>query len=87
MVQGKLFVANGTPSVRIVPKGSKRQLGIVNDGDAEDRALPNEVARIVSTETHIYGQFEVCPVTKAKPHEMQMVCLVSGKNLVVRRIH
>lgn len=84
-VQGKLFVSNGTPSVRIVPKGSKSHLGIVNDGDAEDRMLPDEVARMISTETHIYGQFEVCPLTKPKPDEVQMVCLVSGKNLVSKK--
>jgi hypothetical protein len=85
-VQGKLFVSNGTPSVRIVPKGSKRSLGIVNDGDAEDRTLPDEVAIMISTETHIYGRFEVCPLTKPKPDEMRMVCLISGKNLVARKI-
>ncbi len=81
-----MFVSNGTPSVRIVPKGSKRHLGIVNDGDAEERMLPDEVASMISTETHIYGQFEVCPFTKPKPDEMRMVCLVSGKNLVARKI-
>ena len=35
-VQGRLSISNGTPSVHILPKGSKRLLGVVNDGDAED---------------------------------------------------
>lgn len=85
-VHGRLLVSNGTPSVRLIPKGSKKQLGVVNDSDAEDRPLPDEVARVISTETRIHGQFEVCPLTKAKPSEMQMVCLVSGKNLIVRKV-
>ena len=85
-VQGKLFVSNGTPSVRIVPKGSKRQLGVVNDGDAEDHALPTEVAKLISTEVRIHGHFEVCPLTQSKPNKIQMVCLISGKNLIARKI-
>jgi hypothetical protein len=85
-VQGRLLVSNGTPSVRLIPKGSKRQLGVVNDGDAEDHALPGEIAKVISTETHIYGKFEVCPLTESKPHEMQMVCVISGKGLIARKI-
>ncbi len=84
-VQGRLSISNGTPSVRILPKGSKRLLGVVNDGDAEGRALPNEVAKLISVETHIQGNFEVCPLTEPKPNQMQMVCLLSGKNLIVRK--
>ena len=86
LVEGKLFVSNGTPSIRIVPKGSKRQLGVVNDGDSEDRTLPTEVAKLATTEVHIHGHFEVCPLTQSKPKQMQMVCLISGKNLIAREI-
>jgi hypothetical protein len=86
-VKGKLFVSNGTPSVRIIAKGQGEQLGVVNDGNIEGRALPDEVAKLISTETRIYGQFEVCPLTEAKPKEIRMVCLISGKNLIARKPH
>ena len=84
-VQGRLSISNGTPSVRILPKGSKRVLGVVNDGDVEDRALPKEVAKLISVETHIHGDFDVCPLTEPKPKQIQMVCLLSGKNLIIRK--
>lgn len=85
-VHGRLSVSNGTPSVRLIQKESKRQLGVVNDGDVEDHALPGEIAKVISTETHIYGTFEVCPLTESKPHEMQMVCVISGKGLIARKV-
>ncbi|TKB90694.1 MAG: hypothetical protein E8D40_13255 [Nitrospira sp.] len=85
-VHGRLLVSNGTSSVRLIPKGSKLQLGVVNDGDAEDHALPGEIAKVISTETRIYGKFEVCPLTESKPHEMQIVCVISGKSLIARKI-
>lgn len=85
-VQGRLLISNGTPSVRLIPKGSKRQLGVINDGDAEDHALPGEIAKVISPETHLYGEFEVCPLTQPKPSEMQMVCMISGKDLTVRKV-
>lgn len=32
----------------------------------------------------VFGDFEVCPFTKSKPGEMQMVCIESASRLVVR---
>ena len=57
---------------------------VLNDGD--DRALPAEVAEVISTEVYIHGQFEVCPLAQSKPKQMQMVCLISAKNLITRKI-
>lgn len=85
-IHGRLFVSNGTPGVRIWKVGTKRVLGVVNDSDTEDRNLPAEIAKIITTDVHVYGDFEVCPLTKPKPKEMQMVCLMSGKNLTIRKI-
>jgi hypothetical protein len=84
-VHGRLSIFNGTPGIRIWKIGTKRVLGVLNDGDAEERSLPPELAKLVAVDVRIYGDFEVCPLTTQQSKKMQMVCLLSGKNLLVRK--
>lgn len=85
-VHGRLFVSNGTPSVRILVVGTERIFGVVNDGDSQELELPPNIAKPLTPSTHITGDFFICPLTKQKPKEMQMVCLKSGENLAIRKI-
>lgn len=85
-IHGRLFVSNGTPGVRIWRIGTKRVLGVLNDGDTGERSLPPDIVKLVAVDVHIYGDFEVCPLTKQQSGKMQMVCLLSGQNLLVRKI-
>jgi hypothetical protein len=55
--------------------------------DEED--IPHSLNRAVSKPgdaygRDIFGDFEVCPLTKSKGGEMQMVCVESADHLVVR---
>ena len=34
--------------------------------------------------TQIYGDYEVCPLTRERPGWMQMVCIASGSRMVAK---
>jgi hypothetical protein len=36
-------------------------------------------------DVEMFGDFVVCPLTRPKTGEMQLVCIEAGKNLAVRR--
>lgn len=85
-VHGRLSIYNGTPSARIWKIGTKRILGI-----SEDHALPNYEQMpksleklIVSPRTVIFGDFEFCPYTKEEQGVMQLGCIQSIDNVIVK---
>jgi hypothetical protein len=85
-VKGKMFFANGTPSVRIWPIGTKRILGVseqtfYNDAYAN---IPDDLVNKLSWQTVIYADFTVCPFTDDKPGVMRLTCVDSAKNLSIR---
>lgn len=81
-VHGRMQVWNGTPSLRIWRIGTDRILGVY---DPENEIIPNNLARQLNGfETAVYGDFEVCPFTKSRPGEMQMVCVESASHLVTK---
>lgn len=82
-VHGRLTLGNGTPSVRIWIIGTKRMLGVV---PSEDESLPEGLRRYIDFQTRLYGDFEVCPVTKYRSGEMQDVCIRSASNIVVEEV-
>lgn len=77
-VHGRLEVANGTPSVRIWRIGTQDILG-VPDGPPEHEldGVPLNVRRILVANglTQVYGNYYVCPITKARQGRMQIVRL------------
>lgn len=90
-VHGRLFAANGTPSLRIWIVGTRRILGVTDwrPGSGEDPILPANVRAALGDrpfDVQVYGDFEVCPFTRERPGWMQFVCVVSGRRLVVRRL-
>ncbi len=61
-------------------------LGIPEDFDDRVVTMPSEVeTKFVDYDHSIFGQFEVCPFTKEKEGEMQLVCVSSASHLVVAK--
>jgi hypothetical protein len=54
-----------------------------------DVIIPDNLSNAVSKKgdaygRDIFGDFEVCPLSKSKPGEMQTVCVETASHLVVR---
>jgi len=87
-VRGRLSVYNGTPSIRLWPLGTKRLLGVIDPRDPSAvpgrDTIPESIASKLNFDKDVFGDFLVCPLTRARPGRMQTVCIESGKDLVVR---
>jgi hypothetical protein len=87
-VRGRLSVYNGTPSIRLWPLGTKRLLGVIDPRDPSAvpgrDTIPESVSSKLNFDKDVFGDFLVCPLTRARPGRMQTVCIESGKDLVVR---
>ena len=88
IVHGRLMFYNGTPSFRIWIIGTQRLLGVheVHYGDNPERPLmPDSIWKQTGgDELELYGDFEVCPLSKERKGWMQMVCIESANNVVTR---
>lgn len=90
-IRSRLTAYNGNPAFRIGVLGSNRLLGVVGRGsqDTEDGGmLPANVRAALGDrpfDARVFGRFEVCPLTRQRAGWMQMVCVVSRRNLFVRR--
>jgi hypothetical protein len=83
-LHGRLAGYNGNPTYRIWRIGTKRLLG-VHDDEKVGPLMPEWLQRKVDFERFwVYGDFEVCPLTKEEPEEMQIVCVESASNIVMR---
>jgi hypothetical protein len=85
-VHGRLRVGNGNPSTRIWPIGTMRLLGVQDqffDND-EESASPEEIRKYGFT-AQIFADYMVCPLTKEKSGEMQIVCISSAKHIHVEK--
>jgi hypothetical protein len=86
VVRGRLSVSNGAPAVRLWRIGTRRVLGV--SGQRFNlpgyRNLPESLTQQLSGDTEIIGDFLVCPFTRPKPREMQLVCIESAKNVSVQ---
>ena len=86
-VRGRLSTYNGAPALRIWRVGTRRMLGVSEQrfSVAGYRNVPPEIESQLDQDVAIFGDFLVCPFTPSRPGEMQLVCIESGKNLVVRK--
>jgi hypothetical protein len=87
VVSGSLAVYNGAPAVRLRRIGTRRVLGISEQRFKLPgyRNLPEDVAGQLNGDNEILGDFLVCPFTRPKPREMQLVCIESAKNTSVQK--
>lgn len=85
-VNGRLSVYNGAPALRIWRVGTKRMLGISEQRFALEgfRKVPDEVEQAVKPDVELFGIYTVCPFTRPKTGEMQMVCVDKVRNLSVK---
>lgn len=87
-LHGRAFFSNGTPSLRIWYVGTNRILGVTDRrqaDDAEDPIAPANLLNALGGFDHfVFGDFEVCPFTPKRQSHMQMVCVESAENLVIK---
>jgi hypothetical protein len=78
-VHGRLSFWNGAPSTRIWIIGTHRMLGVHD----EDNNLPPNLAKLLKGDfdDEVFGNFVVCPLTRAQPGVMQMVYVTSASRL------
>ena len=74
-LHGRAYLANGTPGLRIWRTGTSRILGVNEQSD-----LPAALSEVLNWENSVHADFKVCPLTKKKKAEMQMVCIASVKH-------
>jgi hypothetical protein len=82
-IHGRVRVVNGAGTV-IWRIGTDRLLEV-----EDEELVPANFSKAMYGNGDVYGRdvfgdFEVCPFTKSKPGEMQMVCVESASRLVVR---
>jgi hypothetical protein len=86
-VHGRLSVYNGAPALRIWKVGTKRMLGVSEQRFAVPgyRNVPETIQNQLNQDVDIFGDFLVCPFTKPKAGEMQLVCIEEGRKLNVQK--
>jgi hypothetical protein len=73
--------------VRLRRIGTKRVLGVSDQRFSLPgyRNIPEALAQQLDGENMIIGDFLVCPFTRPRPREMQLMCIESAKNVVVKK--
>ena len=86
-LHGRLSVYNGAPAMRIWKVGTKRMLGVSEQRFSLPgyRNIPDDVRSQVNQDVDLFGDFLVCPFTRPRAGEMQLVCVEHGKNLKVQK--
>ena len=89
VIHGRYSYANGSPSSRIWIIGTKRRLGVddfenANNDRPEVPWIPENLEARSGPGIDVFGDFEVCPLSKEKPGEMQFACVESATHLVIK---
>ena len=86
-VHGRLSTYNGNPAVRLWRIGTRRILGVSDQRYKLPgyRNIPEDLAKQLDGENEVLGDFLVCPFTRPRPGEMQLMCIESAKNIVVKK--
>jgi hypothetical protein len=86
IVHGRLSTYNGNPAVRLWNLRTKRMLGVSDQRFSLPgySNIPEDIAKQLDGETNIYGDFLVCPFTRPRPREMQLICVESAKHVMVK---
>jgi len=80
-----MTIGNGTPAVRIWPRGTHRMLGVINpqnDADAGEMLPPNVRSQMTPDNGYVvWGQFHVCPVAPDRPGWMRFMTIDRARKL------
>ena len=73
--------------MRIWKVGTSRILGVSEQRFAVEgyRNVPEEISEKIDQDKVLIGDFLVCPFTRPRKNEMQLVCIEKVSNLVVRK--
>lgn len=84
---GRLSTYNGNPAVRLWNLGTRRLLGVSDQRFSLPgyRNVPENLAKQLDGNSDVFGDFLVCPFTRSKPGEMQLMCIESAKNVAVKK--
>ena len=87
-VHGRLTVYNGAPALRIWRVGTRRMLGISEQRFSVPgyRNVPEDMQKQINQDTALWGDYVVCPFTRPRSGEMQLVCIEKGKNLIAHKL-
>lgn len=87
MIHGRLSFYTGNPALRLWHIGTRRLLGVSDGRFKKDgyANIPESISTKVDFETDLYGDFEVYPFTDAVSGVMQLICIESGRHLVVKQ--
>jgi len=77
-INGRVRVYDGSPSVRVRPKGSHRLLGVL---PSEQEIMPNDLKKAIAPGTDAFAQMTVCPFTSHETGMMQFVCIESARDI------
>ena len=86
---GTLFAANGTPSLRIRVRETRRVLGVTSDAGSEaPGVLPANARTAIEScgdvfATEVTGEWLVCPREPERPGTMRSVGVIEARNLSV----
>ena len=87
---GRMTAGNGTPAIRIWPRGTHRLLGVVNlehpiADDAYAPTLPDHVSKLFTRRNDftVWGDFYVCPVAPERAGWMRFVIVKQARRLVL----
>jgi len=80
--RGELFVANGTPSARILRFGTRRILGV---SERHRAYMPQALESRLTFDDRVRGDFTVCPFSPSEPGKMQLVCIESASRMILER--
>jgi hypothetical protein len=80
---GRLFIANGSPSTRILRLGTKRFLGV---SERHEAFMPRVLEERLTWDDNVYGDFTVCPFSPSEPGKMQFVCIEAASRLILERV-
>jgi hypothetical protein len=86
-VHGRVTLGADTVRLWLWPVGTNRMLGVTagpTPDDADDPIYPQSL-KFNSGDEAIYGDFEVCPFTLERKGAMQLVCIETASNLIVKR--
>ena len=88
-VHGRLSVANGNPSFRIWPIGSRRILGVWEGEDdlPMSKRFPARIVELFGSNpgaVDVFGDSRVCPLTRRRVGHMQIVTVRSASSAIAR---
>ena len=80
-IEGSMAIYNGTPSIRIRQRGSKRMYAV---GPAEQEWMPSELKSKLTVDNAIDARFRICPIYKEKQKGLSLVCVDKAKIVNIR---